>query len=403
MAGPDQERALRKYRQVAASYNRRVRVGEVYRRRAIEKLEPRPGEKVIDAACGTGLSFAALEDRIGDRARDRVARERWENVTLLRSAVEDVKVPGEADAALLVLTHDVLRSDRAIENLLARTPDRALRAGRRQRRPSAVLRLGELGQQQSRQLPAWCRLPLRSPGACERPRALPRAGPAVRKLRVLRLAPRPRGLLVERSDRRLDARGYDLDAPRPAQGRRALGRARYLLAGSRRGAEPAHVAVDIRPGLARRRRGADTRRQHLRRRKAGASVVGALAVVVIGCGAASPPPAPPASPPDTRAPIPAEVQAEIHATLHAVPRFCNVRRPDERGLERRARGLVRYYRRYPSRRFRLRIDDESGSTLSVLLVVRQSLNLCGSPLTESIDRVLPPDISRALTPPRGAR
>jgi demethylmenaquinone methyltransferase/2-methoxy-6-polyprenyl-1,4-benzoquinol methylase len=53
------------------------------------------------------------------RAAERVASAGWQNVTLLHSAVEDVELPGAADAALLVLTHDVLRSERAIDNLLS--------------------------------------------------------------------------------------------------------------------------------------------------------------------------------------------------------------------------------------------------------------------------------------------
>jgi demethylmenaquinone methyltransferase/2-methoxy-6-polyprenyl-1,4-benzoquinol methylase len=67
MSGPDRERALRQYREVAGDYDRRVRIGEVYRRRALEKLDPRPSNAVVDAACGTGLSFPGLEARVGPR------------------------------------------------------------------------------------------------------------------------------------------------------------------------------------------------------------------------------------------------------------------------------------------------------------------------------------------------
>ncbi len=65
MSGPDRERVLRQYREVAGDYDRRVRIGEVYRRRALEKLDPRPSN--ADAACGTGLSFPGLEARVGPR------------------------------------------------------------------------------------------------------------------------------------------------------------------------------------------------------------------------------------------------------------------------------------------------------------------------------------------------
>jgi ubiquinone/menaquinone biosynthesis C-methylase UbiE len=67
------------------------------RTRAIELLELRPGAKVLDVACGTGVNFAAIEQRIGAsgrlvgvdltpqmlaRARARATRKRSHNVQL---------------------------------------------------------------------------------------------------------------------------------------------------------------------------------------------------------------------------------------------------------------------------------------------------------------------------------
>lgn len=137
-----------------------------------------------------------------------------------------------------------------------------------------------------------------------------------------------------------------------------------------------------------------------RRSRQGHRVVAVIAVVVAGCGAASSSVAPRSGPPDTRASIPAPVEAEIHASLHELPRLCNSRKAGGPALERSTAALIRYYRRYPSGRFALRIDGESGSMLSVLLVVRQRLAGCSPRLARTIDRVLPPDISRALRPPR---
>jgi demethylmenaquinone methyltransferase/2-methoxy-6-polyprenyl-1,4-benzoquinol methylase len=72
------------------------------RARAIELLELPAGAKVLDVACGTGVNFALLEQRIGPsgrlvgvdltpqmlgRARARVARRGWQNVQLYESDV----------------------------------------------------------------------------------------------------------------------------------------------------------------------------------------------------------------------------------------------------------------------------------------------------------------------------
>jgi ubiquinone/menaquinone biosynthesis C-methylase UbiE len=92
------------------------------------------GETVIDVACGTGLTFALIEDLIGpdgrvigidlspemlSQARERVAANGWRNVTLIESAIEDAAIPEVADAAVFVLTHDVMRSPEALGNVLA--------------------------------------------------------------------------------------------------------------------------------------------------------------------------------------------------------------------------------------------------------------------------------------------
>lgn len=121
------------YRSLADGYDRRVRISGPYRRRAIDRLALGPGDTVIDVACGTGINFTELEERIGPsgrlvgvdlsgemlaHARRRVERHAWDNVTLSECAVEDMALGVEADAALFSLTHDVLQSDAALEAVL---------------------------------------------------------------------------------------------------------------------------------------------------------------------------------------------------------------------------------------------------------------------------------------------
>ncbi len=135
MPAPDPRRAIEKYRHRARWYDAVVaRSSRGLRRRAVELLELREGQIVLDVACGTGLSFGAIEHRIGPegrligidlspdmlaKARERADRQGWRNVTLVEAPVEKAEIPVQADAALSVLTHDVMRSPRALENVLA--------------------------------------------------------------------------------------------------------------------------------------------------------------------------------------------------------------------------------------------------------------------------------------------
>ncbi len=131
--GPDQELAKVKYRLNAPVYDRVTASTVRIRRECVERLRLHPGDVVFDIACGTGLSFPLIEDRIGSegriigidlspdmlaKARERVTREGWDNVTLIESAIEDAEIPGRADAALLHFAHDTMRSPAAIENVV---------------------------------------------------------------------------------------------------------------------------------------------------------------------------------------------------------------------------------------------------------------------------------------------
>lgn len=117
----------------ASAYELQLAPYEFIRRMAVEYLQLRRGECVLDLGCGTGLSLPLLRDAVGpagrvvavdlspdmlDVARQRVRREGWSNVELACAAVEDALLPRDADAALLHFTHDILQSPPALDRLL---------------------------------------------------------------------------------------------------------------------------------------------------------------------------------------------------------------------------------------------------------------------------------------------
>jgi demethylmenaquinone methyltransferase/2-methoxy-6-polyprenyl-1,4-benzoquinol methylase len=102
------------------------------RRRCIERLALRPGERVLDVACGTGLSFALLAAGVGAggavvgvepspemmaQARARAAR--LPQVRLVEASMEAAALEGQFDALLFHYTHDVLQSPPALANIFA--------------------------------------------------------------------------------------------------------------------------------------------------------------------------------------------------------------------------------------------------------------------------------------------
>ena len=133
--GPDRTRALEQYRRAASSYDRHMWFARGTHREAVRRLELRPGQVVLDIACGTGLNFGGIEKGIGPGgrligldlspemlavARERVDAAGWQNVTLVEAAAEDAHLPAEPDALLFSFAHDVLRSPAALDNLLSR-------------------------------------------------------------------------------------------------------------------------------------------------------------------------------------------------------------------------------------------------------------------------------------------
>lgn len=125
---------MAKYRDLADEYDRRTARIEPFRRRAIDRLLLTSGQTVLEAACGTGVNFPLLDRYVGPRgrivgvdlspemleaARARVAAQRLGSVELIEGSIELADIPGPVDAALFSFAHDVLRSPRAIEKVVA--------------------------------------------------------------------------------------------------------------------------------------------------------------------------------------------------------------------------------------------------------------------------------------------
>jgi len=81
----------------------------------VRALGLRPGDTVIDVACGTGLNFPLIEEIIGPQgqivgvdltdamlahAQDRIETNGWSNVSLVQSDAAEFDFPAEVDAIL---------------------------------------------------------------------------------------------------------------------------------------------------------------------------------------------------------------------------------------------------------------------------------------------------------------
>jgi ubiquinone/menaquinone biosynthesis C-methylase UbiE len=114
------ERLIATYRKKAKHYDTTSRLYPVpgypqqaQRVRTVEALRLRPGDSVVDVACGTGLNFSLIERAIGPagrilgvdltdamlaRAQHRIETNGWRNVSLVQADAADFEFPTEVDA-----------------------------------------------------------------------------------------------------------------------------------------------------------------------------------------------------------------------------------------------------------------------------------------------------------------
>lgn len=145
--GPDRARSLASYASLASQYDGTVHRISQLRQETVASLELRPGEHVLDVACGTGDTLIALAKRVSPGGRV-VGVEQCKEMAAVASAKirqsefsEDIDIhvcpveelPGAKlfDAVLMSFTHDVLQNPRAVDRLseLARPGARIAIAG----------------------------------------------------------------------------------------------------------------------------------------------------------------------------------------------------------------------------------------------------------------------------------
>jgi len=103
------------------------------RRKAVELLNLKQGDSVLDVGCGPGGSIPFLVDAVGptgrvvgveispehgELSRRRIAKNHWENVEVIVAAAQDVRLAGRFNGLLMFAAPDVYASEKALENIL---------------------------------------------------------------------------------------------------------------------------------------------------------------------------------------------------------------------------------------------------------------------------------------------
>lgn len=110
------------------------------RQRAVELLQLRQGDRVIDAGCGSGGSFPFLLEQVGSsgevagieispgtiiNTRKRIAQNKWKNVHVIEGDAKKVELTGVFDGLLMFAAPDVFASEDALSNIFPHLKENA--------------------------------------------------------------------------------------------------------------------------------------------------------------------------------------------------------------------------------------------------------------------------------------
>lgn len=124
--------AIERYRSMAREYDASCWRIEPLRALAIQLLALKPGDRVLDVACGTGSTVVTLAQQVGptgqvlgieqspemaDIARQRLRDAGIEHAEIVTADMQLVSRTFDADAVLCSFTHDVLQSSAAISRI----------------------------------------------------------------------------------------------------------------------------------------------------------------------------------------------------------------------------------------------------------------------------------------------
>ena len=102
------------------------------RRKAVQLLQLKPGDRVFDVGCGPGGSFPYLVDAVGPtgevvgleispevaiNARRRIEKNRWRNVLVIEGDARTVELQGKFDGVLMFAAADVYACPQSLANV----------------------------------------------------------------------------------------------------------------------------------------------------------------------------------------------------------------------------------------------------------------------------------------------